>query len=111
MFLVLFFLFCFLVDAEQIEEECKKFCKFAGLKTVCVVGGQNIETQVGRVVWIKGSSQRSCKEIEGGGGRGGNDTKVHRASASGSFISPLERWSLIYLEINLGLRKETEKKR
>ncbi|CAM9802029.1 unnamed protein product [Ascophyllum nodosum] len=30
---------------QQIEEECKKFCKFAGLKTVCVVGGQNIETQ------------------------------------------------------------------
>lgn len=29
----------------QIEEECKKFCKFAGLNTVCVVGGQDIEAQ------------------------------------------------------------------
>lgn len=29
----------------QIEEECKKFCKFAGLNTVCVVGGQDIEQQ------------------------------------------------------------------
>ncbi|CAM9318730.1 unnamed protein product [Scytosiphon promiscuus] len=31
--------------AIQIEEECKKFCKFAGLNTVCVVGGQDIEQQ------------------------------------------------------------------
>ncbi|CAM9545263.1 unnamed protein product, partial [Ectocarpus fasciculatus] len=31
--------------AIQIEEECKKFCKFAGLNTVCVVGGQDIEAQ------------------------------------------------------------------
>ena len=35
-----------LVFGPQIEEECKKFCKFAGLNTVCVVGGQDIETQV-----------------------------------------------------------------
>lgn len=31
--------------AIQIEEECIKFCKYAGLKTVCVVGGQDIEAQ------------------------------------------------------------------
>lgn len=30
---------------QQIEEECIKFCKYAGLKTVCVVGGQDIEAQ------------------------------------------------------------------
>lgn len=39
----------FFVDpaaAPQIEDECKKFCKFAGLNTVCVVGGQDIEAQV-----------------------------------------------------------------
>lgn len=38
----------FRVGANQIEEECIKFCKYAGLKTVCVVGGQDIETQVCR---------------------------------------------------------------
>ncbi|CAN0341873.1 unnamed protein product, partial [Discosporangium mesarthrocarpum] len=31
--------------ALQIEEECIKFCKFSGLRTVCVVGGQDIEAQ------------------------------------------------------------------
>eukprot|EP00611_Tribonema_gayanum_P031400 TRINITY_DN906_c0_g1_i6.p1 TRINITY_DN906_c0_g1~~TRINITY_DN906_c0_g1_i6.p1 ORF type:complete len:809 (-),score=338.54 TRINITY_DN906_c0_g1_i6:292-2574(-) len=31
--------------AQQIEEECKKFAKFTGLRTACVVGGQDIEAQ------------------------------------------------------------------
>lgn len=43
--LVLLFLLTRLVLFLQIEEECIKFCKYAGLKTVCVVGGQDIEAQ------------------------------------------------------------------
>jgi ATP-dependent RNA helicase DDX23/PRP28 len=31
--------------ALQIEEECKKLCKYTGFDTVCVVGGQAIEEQ------------------------------------------------------------------
>jgi len=31
--------------ALQIEEECKKFAKYTPFRTVCLVGGQNIESQ------------------------------------------------------------------
>ena len=31
--------------AQQIDEECGKLCRFSPFKSVCVVGGQDIEEQ------------------------------------------------------------------